>query len=218
VQITHLGQSCVLVETGTAALLLDPGVYSTGFDELTELDAILITHQHPDHLDIDRLPALLAANPGTQLLVDHGSAPQLADAGIVHQVVAPGQRLKVAGTAVEVIGGDHGVIHPDIPVVPNNGYVIDGDAGTVLHPGDSFTAPGRDVDLLLLPTAAPWLKVSEAVDYLRAVAPPLAVPIHQAILAKPDKHYELFRELAPAETKVHIVSHGDPLKLDRPNK
>ncbi len=212
-QITHLGQSCVLIETGTARLLLDPGVYSTGFDELTGLDAILVTHQHPDHLDVDRLPALLAANPAAQLLVDHGTAPQLVSAGIAHRVVAPGQQLELAGTAVDVIGGDHGVIHPDIPVVPNNGYLVDGDAGTVLHPGDSFVPPGRNVDLLLLPTAAPWLKVSEAVDYLRAVAPPLAVPIHQAILAKPDKHYGLFRELAPTETTVHVVPHGDPLKL-----
>jgi L-ascorbate metabolism protein UlaG (beta-lactamase superfamily) len=213
VQIVHLGQSCVLVETGTARLLLDPGIYSSGFDQLTELDAILVTHQHPDHLDIDRLPALLAANPTAELLVDSGSAPLLAAAGVVHRVVGPGQQLELAGAGVEVIGGDHGVIHPDIPVVPNNGYLIDGDAGTVLHPGDSFSAPPRPIDLLLLPTAAPWLTVSEAVDYLRAVAPSLAVPIHQAILATPEKHYGLFRELAPAGTDIQIAGHAEPLKL-----
>jgi L-ascorbate metabolism protein UlaG (beta-lactamase superfamily) len=213
VHIVHLGQSCVLVETGAARLLLDPGIYSTGFDELTELDAILVTHQHPDHLDLERLPALLAANPGAELVVDAGSAPLLADAGIGHRVAGSGQRLELGGTAVDVIGGDHGVIHPDIPVVPNNGYLIDGDAGTVLHPGDALHSPPRPVDLLLLPTAAPWLKVSEAVDYLRAVAPALAVPIHQAILAKPEKYYGLFRELAPTGTDIQIALHGEPLKL-----
>ncbi|MGH3718340.1 MAG: MBL fold metallo-hydrolase [Pseudonocardiaceae bacterium] len=212
-QIVHFGQSCVLVETGTARLLLDPGVYSTGFDELTELDAILITHQHPDHLDVQELPTLLAANPSAQLLVDSGSSAQLTRAGIVHQVVAPGHRLELAGTGVEVIGGDHGVIHPDIPVVPNNGYLIDGDAGPILHPGDSFDPPERAVEVLLLPTAAPWFKVSEAVDYLRAIAPSLAVPIHQAILARTDKHYGLFRELAPAGTVIQIAAHAEPLKL-----
>jgi L-ascorbate metabolism protein UlaG (beta-lactamase superfamily) len=127
--------------------------------------------------------------------------------------VSPGERLELAGSTIDVIGGDHGVIHPDIPVVPNNGYLIDGDAGTVLHPGDSFSAPPRPIDLLLLPTAAPWLKVSEAVDYLRAVAPSLAVPIHQAILATPEKHYGLFRELAPAGTDIQIAGHAEPLKL-----
>jgi L-ascorbate metabolism protein UlaG (beta-lactamase superfamily) len=213
VQIVHLGQSCVLVDTGAARLLLDPGVYSTGFAELTELDAILVTHQHPDHLDLDRLSALLAANPAAELMVDSGSAPLLADAGIPHRVVRPGQQLELGGTAIDVIGGDHGVIHPDIPVVPNNGYLIDGDGGTVLHPGDALDPPPRPVDLLLLPTAAPWLKVSEAVDYLRAVAPALAVPIHQAILAKPDKYYGLFRELAPAGTDLQIATQGEALKL-----
>jgi L-ascorbate metabolism protein UlaG (beta-lactamase superfamily) len=213
VQIAHFGQSCVLVETGTARLLLDPGVYSAGFDELTGLDAILVSHQHPDHLDLERIPRLLAANPAAQLLVDFGSAAQLDSAGIAYQVVVPGQRLELAGAIVNVIGGDHGVIHPDIPVVPNNGYLIHADAGTVLHPGDSFTVPDRHVDLLLLPTAAPWLKASEAVDYLRAVAPPLAVPIHQAILAKTEKYYELFRDLAPAGTHIQIAAHGEPLKL-----
>jgi len=212
-QIVHWGQSCVLAEIGTARLLLDPGVYSAGFEELTGLDAILITHQHPDHLDLDRLPALLAANPAAQLLVDIGSAGPLADAGIAHRVVGPGERLEVADCTIDVIGGDHGVIHLDIPVVPNNGYLIDSGAGTILHPGDSFTLPGCDIDVLLLPTAAPWLKASEAVDYLRSVDPGLAVPIHQAILAKPDKYYGLFRELAPVGTEVHVVAHAEPFTL-----
>lgn len=212
-QIVHLGQSCVLTEIGTARLLLDPGVYSAGFEELAGLDAILVTHQHPDHLDLDRLPALLVANPAAELFVDVGSAEPLANAGIAHRVVSPGMQFEIAGVTVEVIGGDHGVIHPDIPMIPNNGYLLDGGAGTILHPGDSFTVVTRDVDVLLLPTAAPWLKVSEAVDYLRAVDPGLAVPIHQAILAKPDKHYGLFRELAPVGTEVHVATHGEVLKL-----
>jgi L-ascorbate metabolism protein UlaG (beta-lactamase superfamily) len=62
-QVVHLGQSCVLVDIGAARLLLDPGVYSTGFDELTGLDAILVTHQHPDHLDIDRVARLARRQP-----------------------------------------------------------------------------------------------------------------------------------------------------------
>ena len=210
-QIVHFGQSCVLVEVGTARLLLDPGVYSADFEELTGLDAILVTHQHPDHLDLVRLPALLAANPGAELLVDVGSAGQLATAGIAHRVVRPGETLKLAGSTVEVIGGEHGVVHPDIPVVPNNGYLIDD--GEVLHPGDSFALPDRDVDVLLLPTVAPWFKISEAVDFLRAVDPGLAVPIHQALLARPEKFYGLFRELAPVGTEVHVAVPGEALRL-----
>ncbi|MGH4026298.1 MAG: MBL fold metallo-hydrolase [Pseudonocardiaceae bacterium] len=215
-QIVHFGQSCVLAEAANARLLIDPGVYSSGFEELTGLDAILVTHQHPDHLDIHRLPALMAANPAAELVADPGSAPLLAEAGLDHRVVRPGEQLKLADTTVDVIGGEHGVIHPDIPVVPNNGYLIDGGAGTILHPGDSFTLSGTDtgdIDVLLLPTVAPWFKLSEAVDYLRAVDPGLAVPIHQATLARPEKFYGFLRELAPTGTEVHVVTQGEALTL-----
>ena len=40
---------------------------------------MLITHQHPDHLDVERLRPLLAANPDARLHLDEGSAEQLAD-------------------------------------------------------------------------------------------------------------------------------------------
>jgi L-ascorbate metabolism protein UlaG (beta-lactamase superfamily) len=213
VQIVHYGQSCVLAETATARLLLDPGTLASGFEELTGLDAILVTHQHPDHVDVDRLPALLAANPGAELVADVGTAEQLEAMGIACRTVRPGEKLQIAGADIDVVGGDHAVIHPDIPVVPNNGYLIDSGSTAVLHPGDSYTLPGREIDALLIATGAPWLKISEAVDYLRAVAPPLCVPIHQALLAKPEKYYGLYNQLAPRGTDVQVATHGEALKI-----
>lgn len=209
-QLVHYGHSCVFVETASARLLLDPGNLSSGFEQLTGLDAVLVTHQHPDHLDLERLRPLLAANPDAAVVTDLGSASQLAEAGVAHRVVEPGERVQLGGTAVDVLGGDHAVIHPDIPVIPNNGYLIE---GSVLHPGDSFTPPPESVQLLLLPTGAPWLKASEAVDYLREVAPPVAIPIHQAMLAVPELYYNLFRQLAPSGTEIQVAEPGEPLEL-----
>ncbi len=135
-QISHYGHSCVLLDTGAARLLLDPGTFSSGFEQVDGLDAVLVTHQHPDHLDSDRLGALLKANPDARLIVDAGTAAQLG--GIDHEVVAPGGSVQIGGARVDVLGGDHAVIHPDIPMIPNNAYLVD---GTLLHPGDSFTLP-----------------------------------------------------------------------------
>jgi L-ascorbate metabolism protein UlaG (beta-lactamase superfamily) len=202
-QVTHFGHSCVLLDTGAARLLIDPGNFSRGFEDVTGLDAVLVTHQHPDHLDPERLSALLRGNPNARLIVDPGTAGQLeAD----HETVEPGTTLSVGGAAVEVLGGQHAVIHPDIPVIPNNVYLVD---GTHLHPGDSLTVvPAQPLEVLFLPTAAPWQKLSDAVDYLRAVAPRVAVPIHQGILAVPGMYYGHFERLGPEKTAVQVLDAG----------
>ncbi|WP_285651592.1 MBL fold metallo-hydrolase [Actinomycetospora sp. NBRC 106375] len=209
-ELVHLGHACVVADTGSARILFDPGAFSQGYETLEGLDAVLITHQHFDHLDLDKLPALLEQSPDAELVVDPGTAEQLREREIAHTVREPGESFTVGGATVDVVGHDHAVIHPDIPVIRNNGYLLD---GTVLHPGDAFTVPERTPDVLLLPTAAPWLKVSEAVDYLRAVAPPLAVPIHEAVLANPDLHYGMFSNLKPQGTEVRIAPRGVALAM-----
>ncbi len=208
VRVTFFGHSCLLIDTGAARLLFDPGSFSTGFESVTGLDAVLLTHQHPDHLDMERLDPLLRANPDARLIVDAGSADQLA--GRPHEVVASGASVQVGGSRIDVLGGQHAVIHPDIPIIPNNAYLID---GTHLHPGDSFTPPPAPVDVLFLPTGAPWLKLSEAVDYLREVAPRTAVPIHEAVLAMPAMHYRMFDGLAPEQTTVRVLDRETAVEL-----
>ena len=204
--LTHYVHSCVLVETASARLLFDPGVFSIGFEALTDLDGIVITHQHPDHLDLERLPGLVAANPGARLVVDPGSALPVTERGLDATVAGAGERLEIGSLRVDVVGGEHAVIHPDLPRIPNLGYVVDD--GAFYHPGDSFSPPGRDVDVLGLPTGAPWLKLSEAVDFFRAVSPRVAVPIHEAVLAVPQMYYGIFESLAPAGATVTVVSPG----------
>ncbi|MDR7302145.1 MBL fold metallo-hydrolase [Haloactinomyces albus] len=206
--ITHFGHACVLLETGSARLLIDPGTFSADFEGLRELDAVLITHQHLDHLDTQRLPGLLGNNPQARLVADPASAATLIESDLTAETVRPGDALEAGGVAVNVVGGEHAVIHPDIPTVANAGYVVD--HGAFYHPGDAFHVPEQRIDVLGLPTGAPWLKLSEAVDFLRAVSPRVTVPIHEAVLARPEMHYRMFEQLGPQGTAVNVLTRGEP--------
>jgi L-ascorbate metabolism protein UlaG (beta-lactamase superfamily) len=214
-RITHLGHSCLLVESDGARVLIDPGTFSSGFEQLTELDAVLITHQHPDHVDVERLPQLLEANDAALLLAEPETAAELSRAGIEARPLHPGERHSLGGLPLHATGGRHAVIHPDLPRVGNVALLLgtsreDGGDGLLLHPGDSYDVVPADVDLLALPLWAPWAKVSETVDYLRAVSPAVAVPIHEAPLQPQARNLYLTHctNLAPEGTVVRAMQPG----------
>jgi L-ascorbate metabolism protein UlaG (beta-lactamase superfamily) len=210
VRIVHHGHACVLIDTGSARLLFDPGTFSAGFEELRDLDAILVTHQHFDHLDPERLPALVAANPAAALVVDPGSVADVEKLGLTARRVEAGDTLALGGASVTVLGGEHAVIHPDVPTVPNVGYLVDD--GAFYHPGDSLVLPERPVDVLGLPTAAPWLKLVEAVEFMRSVSPRVAVPIHQGLLNEQGLRvsYSWFERTAPDGTEFRPLTQREP--------
>ena len=184
-------------------MLFDPGSFAHGFEGITGLSAILITHQHPDHVDIARLPSLLEGNPDAALYADPQTTVQL---GEPCQAVHVGDELQIGELIVRAVGGRHAVIHPEIPVIENISYLV-GDAdhrARLMHPGDALFVPDEAVDVLAAPAAAPWMKISEAVDYLRAVAPARAVPIHQGVVA-PDArgiYYGRLTEMTSTDFQV----------------
>lgn len=215
-QLTHFGHSCLLAtfasDSGGTSILFDPGNFSHGFEGISGLSAILITHQHPDHVDVERLPALLDANPGAALYADPQTAAQL---GGPWQAVNVGDELSVGHLTIRGTGGRHAVIHPEIPIIDNISYLVgDGDhPARLMHPGDALFIPGEDVDVLAVPAAAPWMKVSEAVEYLRAVRPAKAVPIHQAVVSSEGLgiYYGRLREMGYSEFVVLEAESGTEL-------
>jgi L-ascorbate metabolism protein UlaG (beta-lactamase superfamily) len=212
-RLTKFGHSCLLVEEGRARMLLDPGGWSDGFEQLEGLTAVLFTHQHGDHLDVERLGGLLDRNQGVRVVSDKGSAGPLGQAGVDVEVVHDGDEFEVAGVGVRVAGRDHAVIHPDIPVVPNVGYLV---GGRLFHPGDAFILPGGQVEVLAVPAAAPWLKVSEPIDYLRQLRPLVAVPVHEKVLsaAGMSLHYRQLEQLGAKDgTTLHVLDDGKPVEL-----
>ena len=182
--LTKFTHACVRLEQDGRVLVLDPGIFSESAAALAGADAVLITHEHPDHYDAAALVAALAGSPQLSIYAPAGvarsCAPQAPDHAERIFVAAAGESFTAAGFAVQCFGGQHALIHPSMPVVANVGYLVDGD---VYHPGDSLIVPhGVSVGTLLVPIHAPWSKVSEVVDFVVSVRAPQAFQIHDALL------------------------------------
>jgi L-ascorbate metabolism protein UlaG (beta-lactamase superfamily) len=190
-RISHLGHACLLVEAAGSRVLVDPGTFSTGWEELGDLDAVIVTHQHPDHVDAEKLPALLEGNDGVLLRAEPETAASLADSRLGSDgdvdlaAFHPGEVLQLGALTVRAVGGQHAVIHPEVPRVGNTGLVLSAPGEPVLFvPGDAYDTTPEGVDVLALPLSAPWATSAMTVDFLRAVAPgTAAVPVHDALLS-----------------------------------
>lgn len=177
-RITKFGHACVRIEYDEHAIVIDPGSF-TEREAVEGATALLITHEHADHYDVEHLRATDAQihTIGAVAVKIAEDAPDLAERT---HVLAPGERFD-PGVPTLVVGEKHAVIHPELPHFDNSGFLLDLDGTRVYHPGDSLTVPEVEVDLLLLPVSAPWLKVSECIDFARAVRAPRSVGIHDKI-------------------------------------
>ncbi|MBQ0906692.1 MBL fold metallo-hydrolase [Micromonospora sp. U21] len=177
-RLTKYAHSCIRVEHDGGVIVVDPGMFSDPA-ALDGADAVLITHEHPDHLDVAAVRMQLDRRP----FPIHGPASlagTLGDAAEALRPVTAGESFTAAGVAVRAYGGKHAVIHPDLPVLDNLGFLIN---DVVYHPGDALVVPEETpVDTLFAPIHAPWSKFSEVLDFIRAVAPRRAYALHDGLL------------------------------------
>jgi len=205
------GHACVRLESADVVVVLDPGMF-TAPDALDGASAVLVTHEHADHWT----PDLLRTTDAPVFTIEAVAAQireQAPDVAGRVSVVRPGVTFD-AGVQVEVVGEKHAVIHPELPHFDNSGYLLTVDGTTVFHPGDALTVPPATPDLLLLPVSAPWLKVSECIDYARDVGARRSLAIHDAIYSEAglgivDTHVARF--LAPREQEYIRLGVGEEL-------
>jgi L-ascorbate metabolism protein UlaG (beta-lactamase superfamily) len=176
-RITKFGHACVRLEHEGARIVVDPGVF-TEPEAVDDATAVLVTHEHPDHLDLDRLRRTAAP-----VFTIAGVAAKIDDPGVLERVtvVTPGSAFEVDGVPVEAVGELHAVIHRDLPRITNSGYLMRLGEIAVYHPGDALTAPSSKVDVLLAPSSAPWLRSEMAIDFVREVGAPTNLSIHDRI-------------------------------------
>jgi L-ascorbate metabolism protein UlaG (beta-lactamase superfamily) len=203
-RITKFGHSCIRLEHDGTVVVLDPGMF-TEPEALDGADAVVITHEHPDHY----LPDHLSRTDAPVFTIDAVAARIREDNPDVAErltVVTPGQEFDPGIPAVSV-GELHAVIHPDLPRFFNSGYLFTLGDTTVFHPGDALTVPEQQVDVLCVPVCAPWMRAAEGVDFARAVGAPRNVAIHDRIYSEAglrivDGHYGLLLPETQSYTRL----------------
>lgn len=200
-RLTHLGHSCLLVQMADRSVLIDPGTFSAGFEDLRGLDAIIVTHNHPDHFDPERAASLVRANPGAAVHTDPLTAAQLRADGLPVTTTAQGEEFSVGDITVSPVGELHAFNHEKMPVIPNVGIVLRASGEpSLFHPGDAYDADPGEVDVLAHPLNAPWAASRDSIAFVGRIRPRRFVPIHDALLSERGRrmysgHIEAYSEV-----------------------
>ena len=191
----------MLIEENGMRVLTDPGSYTTAQNDVKNIDVVVITHEHPDHFHIESIKKILANNPNVPIITNTAVDALLKKENITYAtVVEDGENQEIKGVKFSGHGTIHAEIHKEWPRVQNTGYMI---GERLFYPGDAFHNPKVPVDLLVLPTGGPWVKISEAIDYAIEVAPKAYFSVHDGGLN--ERGLGFSRRVAPQILEKHGI-------------
>jgi len=179
-KIKKLGHCCLVVEENGKRVMTDPGSWTTEkHKEEKNIDLVIITHEHGDHIHIESLKKIIENNPDVAVITNKGVGKLLDEAGIKYEILEDKKPKDFFGVEIEAHNCKHEEIYKDLGQVENTGFFI---GKRFFYPGDSFYNPEKYVEVLALPVAGPWANVKGAVEYALVVKPKVCFPVHDGIL------------------------------------
>ncbi|MEY4451763.1 MAG: hypothetical protein RLZZ380_884 [Actinomycetota bacterium] len=178
-KVTKLEHATLVLEKDGKTLILDPGFYTRPMDGYQNVVAIIITHNHDDHVHEDQIARIVKDNPDVVVLGTKEVADRLSSFGA--KPVYHGDFHQLGPFTAEFFGDLHIEIHRSIPLIQNCGVMIN---DVLYYPGDSYTQPDRKVKYLACPSSAPWLKIGDVMDFVSAVKPENCFPTHNIHLSE----------------------------------
>ncbi|OJI06523.1 hypothetical protein BK004_03205 [bacterium CG10_46_32] len=174
--ITKLGHCCLIIEISGLRILTDPGKWTAErHASIKNIDVILITHDHSDHIHVESIKTILQNNPQAKIYTNSGTGASLTKIGIAFETLEGTSKISIKDVELEAFDCDHEVIYSSVPLPQNTGYWI---GKALFYPGDSLTNPGRPVNILALPVTGPWMTIGQGIDYAKSVKPKKCFPVH----------------------------------------
>ncbi len=247
--LTFLGHSTMLIEIAGMRILTDPVVLerllilrrtTTRLDPAhhRDLDAVLISHLHVDHLHIR---SLLEVGRATRVIMPAGGERLLVGHGFTRvEGVRPGDTVAVGPVRVTATFADHDGRRPPLgPAGPALGFILEEESTKVYFAGDTDVFPGMvdlapGLDVAMLPVWG-WgprlghghMNPRRAAEALRLLAPRFAVPIHWGTLwpfglgrvvpgrlTDPPREFARFARRYAPNVQVLLTPPGQPVSFD----
>lgn len=177
-KITKIGHCCLLIETDGRRIMTDPGSFTVADHVLENVDIIVYTHEHADHLHIDSLKELLRKNSEMTVVANTAVGKLLEAENIAYTKLEGTAVAEICDVEFEACDAKHVEIFEEFGQVQNTGYFI---AKRLFYPGDAYAEPGKPIEILALPVGGPWCKLADAIRYALAVAPKIAFPVHDGL-------------------------------------
>ena len=204
-QITKYEHACLVLEKQGQHIVIDPGVYTRPLQDIGDVAAIVITHMHDDHCNEEQIDRILQSSPNAKIYGTDEVCKRLANYPTT--AVHHGDFYSEGGFSLEFFGDLHAEIHRSIPLIQNCGVMID---DQLYYPGDSFTQPDRAVEVLACPTSAPWLKISEVIDFVAAIRPSRCFATHNVHLS------DVGHEMNNGRVKNVVEANGGEFEFLQP--
>ena len=198
-KITFIGHGTLMFEYEGKIVHVDPVSAEADYNTLPKAALILITHDHPDHLDLAALA--IVRTEQTQIVIPQVCAERVKG-GIV---MKNGETKTVAGLKIEAIPA-YNVVQPFHPKGVGNGYVVTFDKARVYIAGDTENTPEmkalKKIDVAFLPMNLPYTMTPEMVaDAARAFKPKILYPYHYS-QTDPNELVELLKDTEGIEVRV----------------
>lgn len=180
-KITKLEHSGMIFEKNGKKIVCDPVEFKAELPEMTNVVAVIITHKHGDHLQLEKLEGILANNPEAKVFMTQDNEVEIEPGRL--EKLPDGAIWQLGDFELRFFGENHAAIVPGTVPCENLGVVID---ERIVNPGDSFDIPEMEnaLEVLLVPSAAPWCKVTEGMEYIKAMKPKVVIPVHNAVLSE----------------------------------
>ena len=204
-KIKKYPQSHLLITGNNTKILIDPGyiTFEKGFkvEEFQGMDGYLITHQHADHLDPERIKEIVGSG---KVYGNSDVVEKLKSLGVEGTLVENNKPFKIGEFEITPFDLPH-FPHPlGNPMPPNTGYLIN---GTLFHAGDGYELVGLKVENAALPLGHPSLSTTQVLNFAKSLQAKVIIPIHYDVYMRDPN--ELSKLAEQVGIKVKMLKIGE---------